>query len=608
VAEPTELASLVATAARASADCGREDLQARIKLALDRALRPATVVCVVGEFKQGKSSLVNALLGRTVCPVDDDLATSAVTFVHQQDEPTVVVRRRSESGELLAERIEPDQLAEMATERGNPDNERRIDRVEVGFPHPLLAGGLTMVDTPGMGGLGAGHAAATLAYLPFADGLLFVSDSSAELSKPELDFLLQALDACPTVLFCLTKTDLYPEWRRIADLDRTHLANAGLSLRLLPLSATVRATALKRKDAQLNADSGYDVLFDTLASDVVVPAKEVAARRALEESRGAVAQLLQTDDDELQQLVDPERAEATLAALQVAQARLDHLRGPGTKWQQVLNDAVSDLTGEVSHRFRSEMRTIGRTGEDGLEGAANPAEWEALVRQAQTDVARAVADVFAQIDAGATRIVSQVADVLHADKLEVPRAATASGVDVRDLWQVATLKPADTGGTFSQGMSLLQGMSSGAMVLGAMTRVLPAAAAGLLALNPVVVGVGLLVGGQRLLDQRKRKVATQRQQARAALRQFYDDVQFEIGTEIANALRSVQRELRDEFMARVTELHRTCAETVGRMQAAASQEQEERAQRVPALERRRNALADLLASLDAATPAGGASR
>ena len=51
-------------------------------------------MCVVGEFKQGKSSLVNALLGSTVCPVDDDFATSAITLVRYAEQVSVVVRHK----------------------------------------------------------------------------------------------------------------------------------------------------------------------------------------------------------------------------------------------------------------------------------------------------------------------------------------------------------------------------------------------------------------------------------------------------------------------------------------------------------------------------------
>ena len=64
--------------------------------------------------------------------------------------------------------------------------------VEIGVPRPLLADGLVLVDTPGVGGLGSVHGAITSAALPMADGVLFVSDASQEFSEPEMTFLKQA--------------------------------------------------------------------------------------------------------------------------------------------------------------------------------------------------------------------------------------------------------------------------------------------------------------------------------------------------------------------------------------------------------------------------------
>ena len=108
------------------------------------------------------------------------------------------------------------------------------------MPSAILAQGLVLVDTPGMGGLGAGHAAATLAFLPFADGLILVSDASSELSAPEIEFLRRAVELCPTVLFAQTKIDLYPAWERIVNLNRGHLERAGIRIPIVAVSSQLR--------------------------------------------------------------------------------------------------------------------------------------------------------------------------------------------------------------------------------------------------------------------------------------------------------------------------------------------------------------------------------
>jgi ribosome biogenesis GTPase A len=134
----------------------RSDLTDRIKAAAVRATRSDTIVCVVGEFKQGKSSLVNSLLRRDVCPVDDDLATSVITMIQHGETEGAIVRRK-EDGKSIAEAVGVDEVASYASEQGNPGNAKGVDRVDVTLPAAVLQDGLTLVDTPGMGGLGGGH-------------------------------------------------------------------------------------------------------------------------------------------------------------------------------------------------------------------------------------------------------------------------------------------------------------------------------------------------------------------------------------------------------------------------------------------------------------------
>ena len=108
---------------------------------------------------------------------------------------------------------------------------------------------------------------------------------------------------------------------------------------------------------------------------------------------------------------------------------------------------------------------------------------------------------------------------------------------------------------------------------------LPTAAGALLVANPVMIGAGALFGGMQLLDERKKKLTARRQSARQQVRQFLDDVQFEVGNEIATMVREVQRDLRDEFTERLGELQRTYTETAQRAQADVQKTQQERQQR-----------------------------
>ena len=146
---------------------------------------------------------------------------------------------------------------------------RRIVGARALLPRRLLESGLTLVDTPGVGGVDSMHSLATTAVLPSADAVIMVSDASSEFTAPELAFLQNALATCPTVLCVLSKTDLFPEWRRILELDREHLRRAGIDVPILPVSAQVRLRATARQDPQLNAESGFPELVAHVQQHVI---------------------------------------------------------------------------------------------------------------------------------------------------------------------------------------------------------------------------------------------------------------------------------------------------------------------------------------------------
>src|SRR5690606_41757067 len=111
--------------------------------------------------------------------------------------------------------------------RRKPRNERGILSAEVLPPREILRGGLKLVDSPGVGGLESSNSLATLSALTSAHAVLLVSDASQEYTVPEVQFLRHAMRISPNVAAVLAKTDLYPQWRRIEEIDRSHLADVG---------------------------------------------------------------------------------------------------------------------------------------------------------------------------------------------------------------------------------------------------------------------------------------------------------------------------------------------------------------------------------------------
>ncbi|HEY6569558.1 MAG TPA: dynamin family protein, partial [Candidatus Limnocylindrales bacterium] len=565
-------------------DAGRDDLALSLGAAAARCARPTTIVCVVGEFKQGKSTLVNSLIGTDLCPVDDDMATSVITLVHFGDSPKVTVRRLQD-GEAVVETIDPATIRDWVTEAGNPDNSRKVERIDITVPSQFLAEGVAMVDTPGAGGIATGYAAATLAFLPFADGLIFVSDASAELSAPEVAFLAQARERCPIVIQALTKVDLYAEWRRIADLDREHLAKAGIDAETIPLSAVLRAAGLETLDPDLTRRSGYPELFSALRGGVIGPAKRNAADRAVAESTAALDLLEATAREELAVIEDPARLASVLARSEAARARLEHLKGPGSKWSTLVADRVSDLSNEANYRFKGSMRDVLREMDEYTEALKTPSDWDAAAARLQERVATAVSEVFLELDRGTETIRAAVMELLAEEDLALPATSRGPGVDVRALWRDQTISLGGTkaGRVAGTAMVGLRGAQSGMVMFGTITRLAPAGVAAVMLSNPVTIGLGAAFAGMQLLDAHRRRLNALRQQAKTHIRQFLDDVQFEVGNTIGQSVREIQRGLRDDFTAAIDGLARMYADMATQAQRAAEADKTQAAERSAAL-------------------------
>lgn len=573
----------------------RPDLEQRLRGAQERVTRTETVICVAGEFKQGKSSLINALIGEQVSPVDADLATSTLLSLRYGQPPQVTVRRKL-AGSVVTDDIDRAQLMEYASERGNPDNERQVELVEVTVPNAFLEHGIVLVDTPGAGSLSGGYAAATLAFLPMADGLLFVTDASAELSAPEVEYLLQARERCPTVIVAVTKTDLYPEWRRIVALNQGHLARAGVDAPVLPVSSLLRTIALERKDRAMNQESGMPALLKSIKSEMLERAEDNAQRDGLRVVAAAAAQMsagFQAEYDLLQS--DADTGEA-LGGLELARERLNHLRSQGARWSTVLNDGFAVLTSDVDYHFRSTMRTLLRELEDELEKIDPATEWEALAARLQAAVTKATDDAFQRIDDGVLRLRDEIAELLADEVAELSRRALPGPVlDVSRLWPDRKPETSGPAGKVFKGLSAMRGSYMGLLMAGMLGSLL-----GIAVIGPVLIGAGLLFGGRQFIEERKRDVQRRRQQSRQFIRQFIDDVQFEIGAKIRDTTRDLQRELRDFFTERVTELSRTYSVTVQNVQQSLQQDQGTRAARVSELRTRIDKLNELLRRVEVA--------
>ena len=193
-------------------------------------------VLVAGEAKRGKSTLVNALLGRAVLPVGvTPLTALATTVRYGRDEGVSAVFRdgRAESFPLSA-------LGDLVTERGNPGNRRNLASVTVVADAPVLARGAELVDTPGTGSVYARGTAEAEAALGTMDAAVFVLTADPPVSASERELMARVAELSVTMFVVLNKADYLAGGELAEALEFTAQVAAGATgrpVRLYPLSA-----------------------------------------------------------------------------------------------------------------------------------------------------------------------------------------------------------------------------------------------------------------------------------------------------------------------------------------------------------------------------------
>jgi GTP-binding protein EngB required for normal cell division len=195
-------------------------------------------LAVLGQFKSGKSSLLNAVLGETVFPVGVLPLTAVVTRASAGPERTVRVTYLNGT----TEQIPPASLADFVTEAGNPGNRRQAAVVDVFTPALRDWPGVRLVDTPGLGSVFAHNTETTRTWMPNVAVALLTVSAERPLSDEDRRLVTEARQTAPRVIVVLTKVDLLTDGE-LAEvtgfLDRALRESFGTAIPVLPFSSRV---------------------------------------------------------------------------------------------------------------------------------------------------------------------------------------------------------------------------------------------------------------------------------------------------------------------------------------------------------------------------------
>ena len=376
------------------------DTLAQVAARLDSA---TFQLAVLGQFKRGKSTLINALIGRSLLATDVLPVTAIPTFLTAGDEFGITtIGRNGERVHRTA--LDLDALkalvAATTTEAENPRNTLDLDRVLLTLPAEGCLTALTLVDTPGIGSTHGHNTEAAHGVLPECDAALFVLSVDPPITEAELDYLVAICRAMKTVIFVMNKSDLVreDELARIVSFATRVVAerpDTRVDPTIFPLSARAALDARSSADEKAFARSGLMELEAYLRD-------HLAARKQ--------ALLAASVGHKMLAILDSLQAEAALRRQALA-LPLDQL----------------DFTLEALERSETEFERERERLSDGLQG-----EWRRTLSKLEALCAEADATTSVEIAALSTK-EADTAGVLEAAVAPLFDAAFARLVEALDM-------------------------------------------------------------------------------------------------------------------------------------------------------------------------------
>ncbi|MBE6045431.1 MAG: hypothetical protein E7221_01885 [Clostridiales bacterium] len=252
----------------------------------DRLENKKITIAVIGQFKRGKTTLINTILGRPVLPVGIVPITAAITRI-EYAEPAEGVPEGAADGTArdtgdiatvyfrngLCEQVPAADLHMYISEQENHDNERDVAEVELLTEAEFLKDGLTLVDTPGVGSVHENNSKSAVDFAKESDGVVFMLSVDSPLNQIEVDFLRKVRRFAGKFYFAVNKIDRVDEEELAEYLEYC----TALISNIMELEDE-DAKALKLIPVSAKKNIGVDVLTEMIREDLVERGAEIMER------------------------------------------------------------------------------------------------------------------------------------------------------------------------------------------------------------------------------------------------------------------------------------------------------------------------------------------
>ncbi|MBR5740603.1 MAG: dynamin family protein, partial [Firmicutes bacterium] len=318
----------------------------RTKDLIDKIENHKITLSVIGQFKRGKSMLVNSMLGDSILPVGIVPVTAVVTTIEYGEKAAAV---RFSTG--IIKEIPFEDMAAYIDEQLNTDNHLSVRQVKVFSPSDFLKDGMTLVDTPGVGSVHQKNTDEAYAFVKESDAVIFMLSVDSPINQIEVDFLRNASEFASKFYFVVNKIDQIDS----SDLESYVNYCTGLIKKLMGTDE-IQLFSVSAKTGE-----GVEALKEAVKKDCDTRMRDIVEKSAVlkmkDIGKSALSQIMlyrttlqmthrQFDDTFLE-------LERTFADLrEEAQEYLSHFKSNPKMLEAGLNDIRNKLSDEVSRLFR----------------------------------------------------------------------------------------------------------------------------------------------------------------------------------------------------------------------------------------------------------------
>lgn len=232
-------------------------------------------IVVLGEFKRGKSTFINALLGEKILPADVTPTTATINAL-MWDEKRKSEVLKCDGGKDRGESTLEFLSNYTANAEFDADN---IKYIKVGHNSELLRNNVVIVDTPGVSDINEQRVQVTYDFIPRADAVIFLLDATSPLKRSEKEFIQEHIIkiGIERVLFIANRFDNIDEEEEEEVLDdlklrlrKTFTKNDKFifdTLRVIPMSSRLALDGVKGSGLELVKKEIDDIILEGSKSE-----------------------------------------------------------------------------------------------------------------------------------------------------------------------------------------------------------------------------------------------------------------------------------------------------------------------------------------------------